>query len=176
MAVSIRKHVSAAEAKRRWRACKDPVEKGHWQLVWLWQSDDSITNLSQLARRVGMEPSWVRRVMLRYSQAGEAGLRDRRKTNRRRPLLSAQDLSDLESALEKPPEDGGLWNSSKVASWMSVRLKRPVRAEVGWHYLKRLSMSLQMPRPRHHQSASDKEKKTYKKTGSRTGSATQKAS
>jgi transposase len=145
-------------------------------MVWLWQSDESITNLSELARRVGMEASWVRRMMLRYSRQGAAGLRDRRKDNGRELFLSDEDIRDLEEALSKEPEDGGMWNSAKVAGWMSERLKRPVGAEVGWHYLKRLSMSLQVPRPRHHQSASDKQKQAYKKTGLRPQKVTQKTS
>lgn len=37
--------------------------------------------------------------------------------------------------LQTPPPDGGLWNSRKVAEWMSEFLERPVSKQRGWEYL-----------------------------------------
>lgn len=176
MAHILKEHLSRHQIKERWQRCKHPVEKGHWQIIWLAADPSRKLNASELGRRVGIHHSWVGRLIRRYNELGPEGLGDRRRHNRRQRLLSKQQLLDLAQAVEKAPMEGGLWNGPKVAAWISRRLQRPVKPQVGWLYLKRLGLSLQVPRPRHGQSASDLEKKAYKKTGSRSEKTGKKAS
>ena len=51
--------------------------------------------------------------------------------------------------LQTPPPDGGLWNSRKVAEWMSELLERPVSKQRGWEYLRGYELRLKQPRPAH---------------------------
>jgi transposase len=176
MALIVQEHLSRAQIKERWKKCKDPVEKGHWQVIWLASEEKRRPNASQLGRQLGIHHSWVGRLVKRYNEHGPEGLADRRRQNRSQGLLDKEDLRELRRDLDKAPAEGGLWNGPKVAAWMSRRLKRPVQGQVGWLYLKRLGMSLQVPRPRHHQSASDQEKKAYKKNRGRSQKAGRKPS
>jgi hypothetical protein len=52
------------------------------------------------------------------------------------PLLSLVEQAQLLQTLQTPPADGGLWNSRKVAEWMSNLLERPVSVQRGWDYLR----------------------------------------
>ncbi len=51
--------------------------------------------------------------------------------------------------LQTPPADGGLWNSRKVADWMSEFLGRRVSKQRGWEYLRGYELRLKQPRPAH---------------------------
>jgi transposase len=68
----------------------------------------------------------------------------------------------LWQALQAPAPDGGLWNSRKVAEWMSDLLDRPISIQRGWEYLRSLEMRLRVPRP-HHQEADPLEQEAWKK-------------
>jgi transposase len=64
-------------------------------------------------------------------------------------MLNEEGQEELLSLLMGPAPDGGLWNSTKVAKWMSEKLGRPVSFQRGWDYLQRLGLSPKRPRPRH---------------------------
>ncbi len=91
------------------------------------------------------------------------GLKDRRHDHRGgQPLLSDVQQALLWQALQAPAPDGGLWNSRKVAEWMSDLLDRPISVQRGWEYLRSLEMRLRVPRP-HHQEADPLEQEAWKK-------------
>ncbi len=140
-------HLSTDELERRYRAARDPVERSQYQILWL-------LNQGQLTREVvaatGYSPTWIREVMRRYNDSGPAGVGDRRHRNPGATgLLGPTARAELGRALQAPPADGGLWNSRKVAEWIAERTGRPVRAQRGWEYLRRLDHSPQVPRPTH---------------------------
>jgi transposase len=164
MATYLKGHLERAQIKERWKRCNDLVEKGHWQIIWLASEKDGPINVSELSRQVGMNHSWVGRLLKRYNEQGAEGLRDRRAENGRQGLLDEQGVQQLRSELDKEPAGGGLWNGPKVAAWIGQRLGREVKPQVGWLQLKRLGMSLQVPRPRHVQSANEAEQGEYKKS------------
>ncbi len=95
---------------------------------------------------------------------------DRRRQNpggAARALLDHKQREELsEALLKEPPPDGGMWNSRKVAEWIEQntgRERRPVRAQRGWEYLKKLDdRSLKVPRPRH-RKADPEEQEAFKK-------------
>ena len=65
-------------------------------------------------------------------------------------MLSAQQLAELQQALEQPAVDGGIWSGAKVAQWITHKTgKVSVRAQRGWDYLRRCRFPPQRPRPRH---------------------------
>ncbi len=64
-------------------------------------------------------------------------------------MLDDLQLAYLWQRLQTPPSDGGLWNSRKVAEWMSEFLGRSVSKQRGWEYLKGFELKLKQPRPAH---------------------------
>lgn len=140
-------HLVAEELLARSRSASDPVEKTHWQVLWLLSQGRVSEDIAEIT---GYSLNWVRILVRRYNQDGPPAARDQRHTNRgQAPLLSADLQRELARALEQPPEDGGLWSGPKVAAWMSRRLGRAVRVQRGWEYLRRLGYTPQRPRPRH---------------------------
>ena len=157
-------HHGVEELKRRFLRCKHPVEKRHWQAIWLLARSDKESSTEDVARVLGCCADWVRKLARRYNREGEAGLADRRRGNHRPPLLDQgqrQKLSE-QVASERPP-DGGLWTGPKVGRWLSERAGRRVSAVTGWKYLGWLGFRLKVPRPRHRRAASEEEKAAFKK-------------
>src|SRR4051812_43766479 len=70
--------LSPEEIARRYRACRDGVEKTHWQILWLLTRSESPPAPAEVAAQVGLTPAWVRTVLKRYNAEGPAGLADRR--------------------------------------------------------------------------------------------------
>ena len=63
--------------------------------------------------------------------------------------MNQDQREDLVAALEQLPEEGGVWSGPKVAAWMSRRLGKPVHAQRGWEYMRRVDFTPQRPRPKH---------------------------
>ncbi|NLF74367.1 MAG: helix-turn-helix domain containing protein [Chloroflexi bacterium] len=144
--LSLTPHRSTGELARGYRACRDPVERSHWQMVWLVSQGHTCP---AVARMMGYRADSVRAVVHRYNTEGPAGLVDRRHTNPGQPPLVADDDREaLRERLAAPPPDGGLWTGPKVAAWLSERLGRPVSPQRAWEVLRAIDYTLQRPRPR----------------------------
>ncbi len=139
-------HLPPEALADRYRHAHRPVERTHWQIVWLVAGGHSIPDV---ARLVGYTANWVREIVRRYNAEGPAGLIDRRQHNRGHPPLLTRDQQEtLRTTLEAPPPDGGLWTGRKVAAWMAERLGRPVGEPRGWEAMRALGFTPQRPRPR----------------------------
>ena len=136
------------ELEKRYREAHDPVERSHYQIIWLL-SRGKLTR--EVTEATGYTAPWIREVARRYNEAGEEGVGDRRLKNPgggERALLDAEQREELGRVLQTPPEDGGMWNSRKVAEWIREKTGRGgVRAQRGWEYLGRLDYTPQRPRP-----------------------------
>lgn len=156
-------HLSTEELENRYRGAKDPVERSHYQIVWLIAQGKTTSEVMEVT---GYGRTWIQRLSRRYNRGGPEALGDRRHQNpgaRDRALLTPQRREELSEALKEPPPDGGMWNSRKVAEWIEEKTgKRGVRAQRGWEYLKKLDRSLKVPRPRH-RKADQKEQEAFKK-------------
>jgi transposase len=125
--------------------------------------------LGKLTREVrevtGYSPEWIREISRRYNKRGAQGLGDHRHQNPgASPLLSPSEQHELSVALQSPPQDGGMWNSRKVAEWIERRTgRRGLRAQRGWEYLRKLGQSPQVPRPSNAQ-ADTQEQEAFKKS------------
>jgi transposase len=140
-------HLTTVELERRYRQADHPVERSHYQIIWLlsqgWLTRDVMA-------ATGYSANWVREVARRYNTAGPAGLGDGRRGNAGQPALLTRDQqAHLRQALSAPPPGGGVWSGPRVAAWMGEQLGRPVAAQRGWDYLQRLAYTLQVPRPAH---------------------------
>jgi transposase len=145
-------HLDLEELTARYRAARDPVERGRWRMIRLLVAGRS---LAETADVTGYSTRWVREVVRRYNAHGPEGLADGRHANPgAAPLLDAAGRQALEAALAQPPPEGGQWTCAKVAAWIAARLGREkVPAPRGWVYLRRTGHSPQVPRPRHARAA-----------------------
>jgi transposase len=159
--VQVKTEETAEALHERYRQAKDPVERTHWQILWLMKEGKSP---GEVAEVVGYSAAWVRTIVQRWNTAGEQGIKDhRRELPGAKPLLSAEQRAELVEALQQPPEDAGLWSGPKVAGWMQAKVGRPVDARRGWDYLQRLAYSARVPRPQH-AKADKAEQEAFKKT------------
>ncbi len=151
----VAEHLGLEELTVRYRAARDPVERGRWQMVRLLASGRPL----EVADVTGYSTRWVREVVRRYNAHGPDGLVDGRHANPgAAPLLDAAGRAALEAALEQAPPEGGRWTCAKVAAWIAERTGREtgreeVPAQRGWVYLRRTGHSPQVPRPRHVRAA-----------------------
>lgn len=159
-------HLSAADLYRRYRAAMDPVERSHFHIIWLLACGKG---LSECAAATGYSTRWRAKLVQRYNAEGARALGDRRQGNGgQMALLNEAQLAELAEALDGAPPGGGLWSGPKVAAWIAEKTGREhVHPQRGWDYLRRLGMSLQVPRPRHEQAASPEDQEAFKKNSTR---------
>lgn len=98
---SVTPHLATDEVERRYRACRDPVERSHWHIVWLVSQGHTCPTV---ARLTGYSETWLRALVHRYNADGLAGLSDRRHANPGQPPLvpPAVRLEDRRRAVQRP--------------------------------------------------------------------------
>ena len=159
-------HASTEELEHRYRKAKDPVERSHFQIVWLLGEGRTTEEVCEVT---GYSPGWVRKIARRYNERGVEGLGDRRHANpgaRERALLDEAGQAELRAALlEGPPPGGGMWSGPKVARWIAERngLEK-VHVQRGFEYLRKVGMSPQVPRPSNAKGADPEEREAFKKS------------
>ena len=145
--VKIEPHLSSDELERRYRQAQNVIERSHYQTIWLLALGKTTQEVAEVT---GYGLSWIYELVRSYNRSGPGMLGDHRHHNLgARPLLDDVQQAQLWQALQGKPADGGLWTGPKVAAWMSELLGRPVSAQRGWEYLKRLRYRLRSPRPQH---------------------------
>jgi transposase len=138
--------LTLTELEQRYRRCRDPVERSHWQMLWLLVSGRPTAEVARVTR---YSVPWVREIARRYREGGPAAIGDRRHGNPGAPpLLDAAQQERLRVALGGPAPDGGLWTGRKVAAWIGGAIGRAVDPARGWEWMRRLGFTPQRPRPR----------------------------
>ncbi len=144
--LTVASHLPTDALERRYRVCRDPVERSHWHMVWLVAVGHRAPEVATLT---GYSVKWVRTIIGRYNADGPTGLTDRRHANPGQPpLLTPALREELRQALMTAPPDGGLWTGRQVAAWMAERLDRPVGEVRGWETMRALGFTPQRPRRR----------------------------
>ena len=164
--IELSPHATTEELEHRYRKAKDPVERSHYQIVWLLSEGKRTEEVSEVT---GYSVGWVRRVARRYNERGADALGDRRHSNpgaKERALLDEAGEEELLEALQGAPPawvGGGMWSGPKVALWIAKRngLDK-VHVQRGFEYLRRARYSPQVPRPSNAR-AEPSEKEAFKK-------------
>lgn len=158
--IEIAPHLSVADLETRYRQCRDPVERSHYQIIWLLAQAYSPAEVAQVT---GYSRAWIYELIWGYNEQGPESLVDYRHGHPGRlTLLDDEQQAMLLQALQEPPPDGGKWNGRKVADWMSALLERPIHRQRGWDYLKAMEFRLRVPRP-HNPDADETEAAEWKK-------------
>ncbi len=161
--ITLKPHLTTEELYRRYRRCRTPQEKTRWRALHLIAGG---MQASQAARRVGRSSGWMTLLARRYNTKGTDAVADGRTTQGRgrKPHLDTAAAQALDAALRATPADGGLWTAPKVAQWIAARTGIVVPRSTAWRYMQRLGFTLQVPRPRHRQRASEAEQAAFKKS------------
>lgn len=163
--LELKEHLSLKELEARYRSSMEGIERSQWQILWLY---GQYRNADKVAEITAYSAGWVRAVVKRYNQQGAAAVGDLRQHNPGgQYVLDQAQMQALERALEQESPDRGLWTGPKVAQWIRTKSGRQVSAVTGWKYLVRLDQSLQIPRPRHKDSASQAQQEAFKKNSRR---------
>ena len=161
--ITLEPHLSLEELHTRYRQASDPVERSHYQIIWLLASGKSPR---EVAAVTGYSRSWVYELVWGYNRLGPESLGDGRRKNRgAEPLLNDVQQALLWQALSESPPDGGLGNGGKVADWMSELLDRPVSPQRGWEYLRQMKFRLRVPPPHHERGDAAEQEAGKKKLG-----------
>jgi len=132
--ITIQPRLSLEELENRYRQAKDPVERSHYQIIWLLAQGRPSEEVASIT---GYSRSWIYELVWGYNRIGPDTLGDKRHEHPgAEPLLDESQQVLLRQALQSPPSDGGRWNGAKVADWMSQQLGRTVSRQRGWEYLK----------------------------------------
>ncbi len=132
--ITIQPRLSLEELENRYRQAKDPVERSHYQIIWLLAQGRPSEEVASIT---GYSRSWIYELVWGYNRIGPDTLGDKRHEHPgAEPLLDESQQALLRQVLQSPPIDGGRWNGAKVADWMSQQLGRTVSRQRGWEYLK----------------------------------------
>jgi hypothetical protein len=105
--ITVQAHLSVEQVEARYRKAQDPVERSHWQIIWLVAHKKPTGEISEVT---GYSASWIYTIVQRYNQQGPAGVGDRRHNNPGGTfILSAEQQEQLQHDLDAGAPDGGLW-------------------------------------------------------------------
>jgi transposase len=161
--IQLEPHLTEQELYQRYRACQQSREKIRWRALYLI-AKGGIAN--HVAKRVGRSSGWMTNLARRYNQQGAEAVTDQRGdlVAGPKPTLNAKQAQALEQALRGSAPDGGLWTSPKVAAWIKKKTGKQVHATTAWRAMRSAGFTLQVPRPRHRQAATEDEQAAFKKS------------
>jgi transposase len=163
---AISSHLSATELEHRYKTASEPIAKSHFHALWLLTRGYGI---EEVARLLSFSTRWVRILVKRYNEGGPGRLGDQRARNgTEATILTPEALAALRERLQSPPDDGGQWTGPKIARWLAgFHGLKSVHDQRGWDALIAIGWSIQQPRPRHPQAASEQDRSRLKKTAAR---------
>jgi transposase len=156
-------HHTSQELEKYYKQCKDAKEKTRRQAIWLYSINASP---SQVSQATGLTSNWVYKLVIRYNAQGLKGLVDlhcERPGGDQRAILNPSQQAQLVKALQGHAPDGSLWTAPKVAVWVKENTGKTLKNVTAWTYLRRLGLTLQVPRPKHLQAATPEEQIAFKK-------------
>ena len=173
--ITITPHLRSEELESRYRQAKEPVERTHYQRIWLLASGK---HTSEVAAVTGYSRSWIYELVWGYNRIGPQRLGDHRHHNHgsSEPRLNDVQQAHLWQALQAAPEDGGQWNGRKVADSIAQLIGRAVSRQRGWEYLQQMRFRLGVPRPQHTESSQEEQAQWKKKSGNPSGATEASAS
>lgn len=141
--ITITPHLPIEELERRYRQAKDPVERSHYQIIWLLAQGKPT---EEVAAVTGYSRIWIYELVRGYNHVGAAMLGDLRHQNPgATPKLDQVQQANLLQALRGVAPDGGLWNGRKVADYLSELIGESISRQQGWEYLTSVAVTATSP-------------------------------
>jgi transposase len=161
--VAVAGHLSLEGLEQGYRTARDGTTARHFEVIRLMAKGHSTADVSELA---GFGIRWIEELVVRYNSLGPGSLGDLRRHNGKpASLLTAPVLAALRLRLDQPPDDGGVWTSKKAAAFIAAfHGLSSCSAQRGWEALKAIGWSIQVPRPKNPQGATEEERQAFKKT------------
>ena len=161
--IKLKPHLTTDELYQHYRRCQQHREKIRWRALYLI-SKGGIAN--DVAKKVGRSSGWMTTLARRFNKLGAEGVSDQRTKPLPSPppTLNANQSQALAVALRGPAPDGGLWTSPKVAAWIKKKTGKEVHPTTAWRAMRTAGFTLQVPRPRHRNAATEKEQAAFKKS------------
>ena len=148
--ISIIPHLTIDELEQRYRQATEPIDRSHYQIIWLLAQGRSTEEVSAVT---GYGRDWIYELVRSYNRLGIAALGDLRRHNPGgAPKLNDVQQAQLLEALRFPAPDGGLWNGRKVTDYLHEAFGISVSRQPGWVYLKQMEFRLRVPRPEHQEA------------------------
>ena len=129
--ITITPHLSVDELGQRYRQAQAPIERSHYQIIWLLAQGKRSEEVVEVT---GYSRNWIYELVRDYNAHGPQCQCDGRREN---PGASPL-LDENQQALRGEAPDGGLWNGRKVADYLSELLDHPISRQQGWVYLRQL--------------------------------------
>lgn len=160
--ITIKPHFTVEELYQRYRHCSHPQEKLRWRALYLIAKGE-VAN--RAAKRVGRSSGWITNLARRYNLNGPQAVANQKGDVAcgPKPTLDSDLAKELDSALQGPAPDSGLWTSPKVARWIEDKTGKRVHPSTAWRAMQKIGFSLQVPRPHHRDAASPLEQDGFKK-------------
>ena len=159
---TIKPHLSAIELEGRYETTADVIAKRHFHALWLLSLGHEIDEVAEL---LSLSTRWVFQLIKRYNEGGPERLGDQRIHNGTEPtIVTPEALAALKERVKTLPDDGGQWTAPKVALWLAkFHDVKSVHDQRGWDALVAIKWSIQRPRPRHPEAATEEDRATLKK-------------
>jgi transposase len=160
---TLKMRLSSVELEARYKAAVDSIAKSHFHALWLVSSGYEVGEVAEL---LSFSTRWVRALIKRYHEGGPDRLGDQRIHNGTTPtILTSEALAALRKRIKTPPDDGGLWTGPKIARWLAkFHGLQSVHDQRGWDALVAIGYSIQQPRPRHPNAATEEDRAALKKS------------
>src|SRR5919205_2928757 len=94
--IKLEPHLGSKELESRYRKARDPVERSHYQIVWLISEGRTTREVMEVT---GYSRGWIQQLARRYNADGPGALGDRRHLNpgaKERALLSGEQQEELQ--------------------------------------------------------------------------------
>ena len=159
---TIESHLSTAELEGCYETAGDPIAKSHFHALWLLSKGYDVDEVAEL---LSFSTRWVYQLIKRYNAGGPDCLGDQRAHNGTEPtIVTPRAVAALKERIKTPPDDGGQWSGPKVARWLATfHTLKSVHDQRGWDALVAIGYSIQKPRPRHPETASNADRIKLKK-------------
>ena len=163
-ALTIRDALTPSALRRRAR--HEPNRRAALRMLAIANALEGMSR-AEAARLAGMERQALRDAVVRYNEAGIAGLHDRPKPGRPQRLSEAEQAALAARVFAEPdPERDGTaaWTRADLCGWLEGRFGKTFHPSSLSRVLKRLDLSRQKVRPVHPE-ADPKARERFEKRG-----------